>query len=318
MSVACHLLSPNSRQAIELAQVAGRIAEGQGLVWLELRDIDHPTLLRLQQELNLHELAVEDALSAHQRPKVEDYPGGLFMVLRTARWWNDAIDYGETHIFCGPGHLASIRHDPGPGYAKVQERLVTMGRPITPGLALYALLDHIVDELRPLADRMEARHAELEDTVFADGFSRDILQRLFETKREILRLLSTVQPIPEICGNLIRVHPNVVDKDLRAYFRDVEDHAIRLVHALDRLRTMIGDAMQLSLATAAMQQSDSVQKLAGWGAIFAIPTLVFSLYGMNFKDMPELDWNWGYPFTLALTFAACFWLYRHLKRRGWL
>lgn len=318
MGVTCHLLRPNSRQAIALDAASERIAEGQGLVWLELRDIDHPTLQRLQKELNLHELAVEDALSAHQRPKVEDYPGGLFMVLRTARWWNSDIEYGETHIFCGPGHLACIRHDPGPCYSTVQERLIAMGRPISPGLALYALLDHIVDELRPLADRLEERHAELEAVVFEDGFSRETLQGLFDTKRQLLKLLATVQPIPEICGDLIRVHPNVVEKDLRAYFRDVEDHAIRLVHALDRLRVMIGDAMQLSLATAALQQSNSVQKLAGWGAIFAIPTLVFSLYGMNFKDMPELGWAWGYPLTLAATGVACWWLYRHLKNRGWI
>jgi magnesium transporter len=318
MPVACHLLNADGRRPIELAEVSAQIAADRGLVWLELRDIDPATLQRLQKELNLHELAVEDALSAHQRPKVEDYPGGLFMVLRTARWWNDSVDYGETHIFCGPGHLACIRHDPGPGYAKVQERLVAMHRPITPGLALYALLDHIVDELRPLADRLEERQAELETSVFADGFSGDSLQRLFETKREILKLLATVQPIPEICGDLIRLHPGVVEKELRAYFRDVQDHAIRLVHTLDRLRVMINDAMQLSLATAAMQQSESVQKLAGWGAIFAVPTLVFSLYGMNFKDMPELDWRWGYPLTLAATGAACYWLYRHLKQRGWI
>jgi len=318
MSVVSHLLNPGKREPIDLAQVSERIASGGGLVWLELRDIDHPTLQRLQKQLNLHELAVEDALSAHQRPKVEDYPGGLFMVLRTARWWDNDIDYGETHIFCGPGHLACIRHDPGPGYTKVQERLIAMGRPISPGLALYALLDHIVDELRPLADRLEERHAELETTVFTEGFSRENLQSLFETKRQILKLLATVQPIPEICGDLIRVHPNTVDKDLKAYFRDVEDHAIRLVHALERLRAMIGDAMQLSLATAAMQQSESVQRLAGWGAIVAIPTLIFSLYGMNFKDMPELDMPWGYPLTLAATGAICYWLYRHLKRRNWI
>jgi len=206
MTVSCHLLRPNHRQEIPLEAVSGRIAEGQGLVWLELRGIDHPTLKHLERELNLHELAVEDALSAHQRPKVEDYPGGLFLVLRTARWWNDSVVYGETHVFCGPGHLACIRHDPGPGYGNVQ----------------------------------------------------------------------------------------------------------------DRLRAMIGDAMQLSLATAALEQSDSVQKLAGWGALFAVPTLVFSLYGMNFRNMPELDWPWGYPLTLAATAAACGWLYHHLKLRGWI
>lgn len=322
MTISCHLLRPRSRLEIPLEAVSERIAEGQGLVWLELRGIDHATLKHLERELNLHELAVEDALSAHQRPKVEDYPGGLFLVLRTARWWetgkDSAIVYGETHVFCGPGHLACIRHDPGPGYAQVQERLVAMDRPISPGLALYALLDHVVDELRPLVNRLEERHADLEARVFNDGFSQDILRHLFDTKREILKLLATVQPLPEICVNLIRLHHDVVDKDLRAYFRDVEDHALRLVHALDRLRAMIGDAMQLALATATMEQSDSVQKLAGWGAIFAIPTLIFSLYGMNFKNMPELEWTWGYPLTLAATAGLCYWLYRHLKRRGWI
>jgi magnesium transporter len=318
MTISSHLLRPHNRQEIPLAAVSERIAEGQGLVWLELRDLDPPTLKHLERELNLHELAVEDALSAQQRPKVEDYPGGLFVVLRTARWWNDRIDYGETHVFCGPGYLASIRHDPGPGYGRVQERLAALGRPISAGLALYVLLDHIVDEMLPLVSRLEERHADLETRVFDEGFSQATLRRLFDTKREILKLLATVQPIPEICTDLIRLHHQIIDKDLRAYFRDVEDHAIRLVQALDRLRAMIGDAMQLSLATAAMEQSDSVQKLAGWGAIFAIPTLVFSLYGMNFKTMPELDWTWGYPLTLAATVAACGWLYLRLKRRGWI
>ena len=318
MSITCHLLRHNSRQEITPETVAERIAEDQGLVWLELRDIDRPTLQHLQKSLNLHELAVEDALSAHQRPKVEDYPGGLFIVLRTARWWDGAIDYGETHIFCGPGHIASIRHDTGPGYGKVQERLVSMDRKISPGLALYTLLDHIVDDLRPLATRLEEQQADLESTLFSDGFSTSMLQRLLDNKREIQALLSTIQPIPEICGDLIRLHQDVVGKELRAYFRDVEDHALRLIHSLDRLREMIGDAMQLSLATASMQQNESVQKLAGWGAIIAVPTLVFSLYGMNFKNMPELDWPWGYPLTLIATLAACVGLYRHLKRRGWI
>ena len=185
-------------------------------------------------------------------------------------------------------------------------------------LALYALLDHIVDELRPLSARLEDHYADLEAAIFSSGFSGENLQRLFETKREIVGLMGTVQPIPEICGDLIRLHPNVVDKELRAYYRDVEDHALRLVQTLDRLREMIADAMQLSLATAVMEQSESVQKLAGWGAILAIPTLVFSLYGMNFRHMPELDWTFGYPLALAGTGAACFWLYRRLKQRGWI
>ena len=318
MSIACTLLTPGQREDIALDTVSDHLGAGRGLVWLELRDADAPALAHLQRELGLHELAVEDALSAHQRSKVEDYPGGLFIALRTARWWEGSVLHGETHIFSGPGYLAVIRHDPGPGYGRVQERLIAQSRPLTPGLALYALLDHIVDDLRPLATRLEERQAELEGRLFADGFEGATLQALFETKREILSLLATVQPIPEICGDLIRLHADFIGKELRAYLRDVEDHALRLIHALDRLREMIADAMQLALASASMQQSDSVQKLAGWGAIIALPTLVFSLYGMNFEAMPELRWPWAYPLVLATTFAGCVWLYRRLKLRGWI
>jgi magnesium transporter len=318
VDVTCLLLQGDQRQSIAFADVSEAIAAGKGLVWLELNDPDKPTLDLLQEELNLHELAVEDALSAHQRPKVEDYSGGLFVVLRTARLWDGAIEYGETHVFCGAGYLAIIRHDTGPGYERVIKHLQAAGKPLSVGRALYALLDFVVDELRPLSARLEDRYADLESAIFSSGFSSENLQFLFETKRDILGLMSAVQPIPEICGDLIRLHGNIVDKELRAYYRDVEDHAIRLIETLDRLREMIADAMQLSMTTAAMQQSESVQKLAGWGAILAIPTLVFSLYGMNFKTMPELDWAWGYPLTLAATGAGCYWLYRRLKLRGWI
>ncbi len=316
--VSVHVLGDGRRQAIPLSEVSEALATRRGLVWLELTNPDPPTMHLLRQELDLHELAVEDALSAHQRPKVEDYAGCLFIVLRTARVWNNTIEYGETHIFCGPAYVAVIRHGSGPGYGRVLDRLQTYGRPPGAGLALYALLDHIVDDLRPLSARLEDRYADLEAAVFAAGFSRANLQHLFGTKREILGLLAAVQPIPEICGDLIRLHSHIVEKDLRAYFRDVEDHALRLVNALDRLREMISDAMQLSMTTAAMEQSESVQKLAGWGAILAVPTLVFSLYGMNFKAMPELEWTFGYPLALAATGGACLWLYRRLKRRGWI
>jgi magnesium transporter len=316
--VSCQLLQAGQRQSIAFKDVSEAIAAGTGLVWLELDDPDKPTLDLLQEELNLHELAVEDALSAHQRPKVEDYAGGLFVVLRTARLWKNTIEYGETHVFCGAGYIAIVRHGTGPGYRQVQERLLTHQHPPTPGLALYTLLDHIVDELRPLSARLEDRYANLEAALFANGVSSENLQDLYSTKREIQRLMSAVQPMPEICGDLIRLHPNIVDKELRAYYRDVEDHALRLIQGLDRLREMIADAMQLSMTTAAMQQSESVQKLAGWGAILAIPTLVFSLYGMNFKTMPELEWTLGYPLTLMATGAGCYWLYRRLKQRGWI
>jgi len=318
IDVTCHFLQDGRCQSIAFEDVSEFLANKTGLVWIDLYNPDKTSLDQLQKELNLHELAIEDALSAHQRPKVEDYAGGLFVVLRTALLWNNSLEFGETHVFCGSGYLAIIRHGIGPGYGQVQERLQAYSRPITPGLALYSLIDHIVDALRPLATRLEERYDDLESALFSNGVTSNNLQNLYETKREIQALMSVVQPIPEICGDLIRLHPNIVEKELRAYYRDVEDHAIRLTQNLDRLRDMIADAMQLSMTTAALKQSESVQKLAGWGAILAIPTLVFSLYGMNFKMMPELQWQWGYPLTLVITGSSCLWLYRRLKQRGWI
>jgi len=316
--ISCHLVRPGHVDSASLEDIPALLSGSDGFICLELDDPDKPTLERLKEVLNLHELAVEDALSAHQRPKVEDYPGGLFLVLRTARWWNGSIDFGETHIFCSPRYMLVIRRDIGPGYAPVRERLMAMGRPVTAGLALYALLDYIVDELRPIEDRLEENYTGLEATLFEQGFSAENLNRLYASKREIASLLSAVQPIPEICGNLIRLHPDIVDRDLRAYYRDVEDHAIRLTHALDRQRDMISDAMQLTLAASTMEQNASVQKLAGWGAILAIPTLVFSLYGMNFKTMPELEWEYGYPVALLAISSACLFLYIRFKHSKWL
>lgn len=306
-------------RAIEAETIPDALANPGSFVWMELQDVSTQELNRLGNLFKLHELAIEDVIAARQRPKIEEYPNGeLFLVMRTAMEWNGHIEYGETHLFLGQRHILIVRHGPGPGYDHALRRL-KQGR-FTPsvGAALYAVLDQAVDAYRPVADRLVERYDSYESALLESELADKNLTRLYRLKRQTLQLTQSVEPMEDMVQELIRMHPEIVEKGLKAYYRDVQDHLARLNRDLFQMREMLTDAMNISLASLSLRQNDSVQKLAGWGAILAIPTLVFSLYGMNFKFMPELDWRWGYPLTLSLTGAACYGLYRHLKERGWI
>lgn len=288
-------------------------------VWLELNGIDQAVLKKLGTLLDLHELALEDAIAARQRPKIEEYPnGGLFLVMRTAMEWNDNVEYGETHVFLGRRYIIIIRHGPGPGYGHALERIKSGRFTPSPGTALYVVLDHVVDGFRPVTEHLEERYDSYESALLETDIAEQNLSRLYTLKRQTLQLAQTLEPMADMVQELIRMHPEVVEKGLKAYYRDVQDHLARHNRDLYQIREMLSDAMHVSLASLSLKQNESVQKLAGWGAILAVPTLVFSLYGMNFRNMPELDWPWGYPAALALTAAICYGLYRHLKKRGWI
>lgn len=288
-------------------------------VWLELNGIDQAVLKKLGTLLDLHELALEDAIAARQRPKIEEYPnGGLFLVMRTAMEWNDNVEYGETHVFLGRRYIIIIRHGPGPGYGHALERIKSGRFTPSPGTALYVVLDHVVDGFRPVTEHLEERYDSYESALLETDIAEQNLSRLYTLKRQTLQLAQTLEPMADMVQELIRMHPEVVEKGLKAYYRDVQDHLARHNRDLYQIREMLSDAMHVSLASLSLKQNESVQKLAGWGAILAVPTLVFSLYGMNFRNMPELDWPWGYPAALTLTAAICYGLYRHLKKRGWI
>ncbi|NTV94045.1 MAG: magnesium and cobalt transport protein CorA [Thiobacillus sp.] len=300
-------------------RLAGELARPGGFAWLELSSGEHRQLEKLGHALDLHELALEDAISARQRPKLEEYPNGnVFLAIRTALEWSGNIEYGETHIFIGPHYLIAVHHGPGPGYGHALEQLKKGRFPPSPGAALYYLLDQIVDAYRPVADYLEERYDSYESTLLETDLAETNLPRIYNLKRETLLLSQAIEPMADMVQELIRMHPEIVEKGLKAYFRDVQDHLTRLHRDLIRMREMLSNAMHVSLATLSLRQNESVQKLAGWGAILAIPTLVFSLYGMNFHVMPELALPWGYPAVLLATGAACYGLYRHLKRRGWI
>lgn len=317
----CLLCRPGHKpEEISFAKVSEHIHDKANFIWIDLADAEQPMLAKLGEELDLHELAMEDALTAHQRPKLEEYGNHLFVSAKTAQLSEGHVFFGEMHLFAGPNFIAAVRHGPSLTFARVRERLGSTRSGLNAGspLALYLVLDLIVDHYRPVLESIHDRFSALENVLLTDALDRDDLEKLYNVKRELNSLRDAAEPMQGIVQDLIRLHPEFVTKELKAYYRDVHDHAIRVTASIDMLRLNASDAMQFHLASLTIQQNESVQKLAGWGAILALPTVVFSLYGMNFDWMPELHFPWAYPVVMAATAAVTFWLYKRLKKRGWI
>lgn len=317
----CLLFQDSRTQAIEFDDISNHVGRLDRFIWIEIKTPDSQTITRLGEELGLHALALEDAVSTHQRPKLEEYEGHVFIAARTVQMWESRLEFGETHLFVGSNFVVAIRHDQGSAYTRVVDRLQRRPAGIKVGTpyALYLVLDLIVDQFRPVIEGMQDRFQSLESELMSRAEQgRDTLERLYAMKRDLTVLRDVAEPMQDITQDLIRLHPALSTRELKAYYRDIHDHAVRISAAIDRLRMSTSDAMQFHLATLSVKQNESVQKLAGWGALLALPTVVFSLYGMNFKIMPELEWPWAYPALLLSTGAAVVVLYRRLKRRGWI
>ncbi len=304
---------------LSIDDISGVIKQPGTFVWLGLHEPDDALLGKVQLALGLHELAIEDAHHAHQRPKIEAYSGSLFIVLKSAQLEAGQVVYGETHLFVGANFLVSVRHGISSSYAQVLQRCEdsTKALPKGPGFALYALLDFVADHYQPVVAQFEQDFEAIETDIFKDQFDRLVIERLYALKRNLLQLRNAALPVADISAELMRLHEEIIPKELRAYFRDIQDHVSRLVGQIDGMRDMLTTAMQVNLALVANNQNEVVKRLAGWGAILAIPTVVFSLYGMNFAWMPELQWKAGYPLVVALTALACGLVYRRLRRAAW-
>jgi magnesium transporter len=307
-------------EEITLEAVSDHLQDPESFLWIELKEPDSALLKKLGDELGLHELAIEDALTSRQRPKLEEYGDHLFISARTAHVLEHHIQLGETHFFAGHQFVAAIRHGHALPFAKVRDQLAAPRKNQKSGApyALYCVLDMITDHYQPVVEIAHDRFRDLENILLGNSLERVELERLYTLKRELNGLRDTVEPMQSIVQDLIRLHPEFVTKELRAYYRDVLDHTIRITRSIDMLRVSASDAMQFHLAALTLKQNESVQKLAGWGAILAVPTVIFSLYGMNFADMPELHWTWAYPMVLIGTVGVAGWLYTHLKKRGWI
>jgi magnesium transporter len=278
-------------------------------------------LRKVQQEFDLHDLAIEDAHRAHQRPKIETYDETVFIVLRTAQM-NDKgeIELGETHFFLGKNFIITVRHGSSLSYAEVRSRCESTPHLLQkgPGFALYSIMDAIVDQYFPVIDALEQKLEKLEDMIFDEKSKRETTASIYQLKRELLTVKRAVSPLIDICNKLMRFDLKMIDEETRPYFRDVYDHTIRINEMVDNARELLSTALEANLSLISISQNEVSKRFAGWAAILGIPTMVAGIYGMNFRFMPELESPVGYPVVLIATFGVCILVFYLLRRAGWL
>jgi magnesium transporter len=309
------------RREIGLDEISEVLAKDEdNFIWVGLYEPAEEILDKLQEEFCLHDLAVEDARNAHQRPKIETYGNSLFIVVHTAQSVESHIRFGETHIFVGPRYLVTVRHGASASYAPARARYERDADDLAhgPGTALYTVLDLIVDNFEPIVQEFSQDLNELEQDIFAEEYRSDTVRHLYDLKRELTRLRMAVSPLQDILGQLTRARTNLIDEESQLYFRDVLDHAVRLNETTDTLREMLTAAMSVNLSLVTIHQGEIVKRLAGWAALLAAPTLITSWYGMNFTHMPELEGRYSYWILIGLVVVACSGLFVLLKRAKWL
>jgi magnesium transporter len=306
---------------VEVKDIGEVLKQTDRFIWIGLHEPKEDLLRQVQQEFGLHDLAIEDAHRAHQRPKIEWYGESLFVVLRTAQMNREQgrIDFGETHIFVGARYVVSVRHGSSLSYAEVRLRCETTPQLLCkgPGFVLYALMDFIVDQYFPIVDVLEDELEALEAEIFGEAFSRETTHRIYQLKRQLLEVKRAVSPLVDMCNRLMRFDLELIPDDTRPYFRDVYDHVIRINDMVDTQRELLTTALEANLSLIAVAQNEVMKKLAGWAGIIAVPTMIAGVYGMNFDFMPELKWDLGYPLVLAAMLGACGSLYVYFKRSGW-
>jgi len=298
----------------------GLALEPGEFVWVGLYDPTDAEIDVLVERFKLHPLAVEDALAAHQMPKVEVYGRELFVVARTAMKIDDRLAYGETHVFVGEDHVVSIRH--GSARAHNQLRTQLEASPLQlkkgPDFVLHGILDFIVDAYAPIVDDVEDSVLEMEQRTLDAFLSRLEIRRLFTLRRELLKFRRILGPMEEVLGRLQSLDLPCIDPDVRPYFRDVGDHVRRVNSRLGGLNDILSSVFEVANLLEQQRQGLITRKLAAWAAILAVPTAIAGIYGMNFEHMPELRWEYGYYAVLGVIAAICAALYVTFKRTKWL
>jgi magnesium transporter len=311
------------------------LRDRQGMAWIGLYRPDVEEIRSVAREFELHELAVEDAIAAHQRPKVERYGSTLFTVLRPARYVDatEEVEFGELHVFTGPDFVVTIRHAETPDLSKVRKRLEETPALLRlgPEAVLYAIFDQVVDEYGPVVAGLENDIDEIEDQLFKGDPA--VSRRIYELSREVIAFQRATHPLLGILNSLEGGFEKYnIDLELRRSLRDVSDHVIRIAERADSFRALLQNALTVhsilvgqtqndemrSMTQTSLSQNEEVKKISAWAAIGFAPTLVGTVYGMNFEHMPELGWYYGYPLALALMVAISTALYIVFKRRDWL
>jgi magnesium transporter len=289
-------------------------------VWVALRDATDEELSQMQQEFDLHELAIEDARHGHQRPKIEEYDDTLFVVMTLPESRKGELSTGEVNIFVGRNFVLSVRNNSQQGFLGVRERCEREPENLSQGagFVLYALMDTVVDRYFPLLDAMETDLEQIEAQIFKRGAGRWNIERLYELKQRATELKHAVAPLLEVAGKLYGGRVPAVCVNSQEYFRDVHDHLARVNSGIDTIRDTIGTAIQVNLSMVTIEESEITKRLAAWAAIFAVSTALAGIWGMNFENMPELKWAYGYPMALAAIAASAGILYWRFRRAGWL
>ena len=305
-------------EQIPLEELYEHSRDRNAFAWIGLVEPTPDEFDAVRREFGLHELAVEDAISAHQRPKLEAYGDSLFVVLKTASYLDDRIEFGEILIFVGDQFLVTVRHGDG-GLHDVRERLES--RPDLlghgPMAALYGILDHVVDDYLPVVEELDADIREVEIQVFSPSNDRPTA-RIYALNRAVLRLAQAVGPLEPVLDRLAAAGRHPMPEDMRPYFRDVHDHLLRARARIIEFRELLANILQANVTQASYRQNEDVRKISAWAAIVAVPTLITGIYGMNFEHMPELTWRFGYPLALAVMAGICITLYMQFRRIGWL
>ena len=321
MLINCVAYENGSRLAdLPVEEISDYLVRPNCFVWVALNDPSPQELDKMKEEFNLHELAVEDARHGHQRPKIEEYDDTVFAVMHQLEIDGDSFSIGEVSVFVGPNFVLSVRKNSRQNFLGVRERcerephLLSHGA----GFVFYALMDAVVDRYFPIMDRLESELEEIEEHIFAKGMARLNIERLYELKRKITLLKHAVAPLMEAVSKLFGGRGPAVCANSRDYFRDVYDHLARINASLENIRDTIGTAIQVNLSMVTIEESEVNKKLAAWAGIFAVATAFAGVWGMNFKAMPELQWEFGYPVALLVIATACAVLYRKFKRAGWL
>jgi len=299
---------------------AGEAAGEKGaFVWIGVVEPSEEEFKAIAAEFGLHELAVEDAVRAHQRPKVEEYGETIHVVVKTARYVDpqEVIEVGEISVFVAPDFVITVRHG-NADLTKVRERLERRPDLLEkgPGAVLYAIADHVVDRYIEAAHGFDEDVREVELQVF--GEAQNPTERIYKLEREVLEFQAAAAPLGEALEELCSGRFEVIPRELHEYFRDVEDHLRRVTTRIENFRQLLDSALEANLTQVSMRQNEDMRKISAWVAIGVVPTMIAGLYGMNFEHMPELKWTFGYPAVLALILAICLFLYWRFKRAGWL
>jgi magnesium transporter len=306
---------------IDKGEISDYLARPDSFVWVALRDATAAELEEMREEFDLHPLAIEDARVGHQRPTIEEYGDSLFVVMHTIEVEGEELKAGEVHVFAGRNYVLSVRHRTERGFQDVRARaerepeLLRNGS----GYVLYALLDAIVDRYFPVLDAVEMELEKLESQLFTPGASpRENIEALYYVKQKLTTMKHATSPLQENAGKLYGGRVPHVCSGLGEYFRDVYDHLVRINQSIDAARETVNTAIQVALAMVATGQGEITHRLAAYAALVAVPTMIAGIYGMNFKFMPELGWQYGYPVTVGVMAVIDVFLFTRFRKAGWI